>query len=413
MERFPLMALAGVNLLLIGFLIRAEDWSQWRGPERSGLAVGKSAPENWPDELTELWKVKVGEGHSSPVLEGARVYQFARADGEEVLYCLNVQDGKELWHYHYEAPYEVNPAAHQHGKGPKATPTVADGRVYLMGINGTLTCVRASDGQLQWRKTYGEEFKETAPLYGAASSPLVARELCIVQVGGHDEGAIVAIHAKTGEEKWRCPIDGPGYASCVAVNMTGEHQIITQTQTHLVGLRLESGETLWKRPFKTEYDQNIITPVIHQDRVIFSGYGQPLMAGRIELTDQGFHFRDEWNNKNHSLYMSTPVVRGNLLFGMSHRLSGHLFCVDASTGSTQWQTKGRFGDNAAIILLGDVLLIQNTEGQLFIVRATGAKYELLREYTVADSPTWATPALDGRRLFVKDRQHLRAYRLGN
>ena len=402
--------LLGSALTLI-YALQAEDWPQWRGPERTGVAIGQTPPEEWPNELTEIWKVKVGEGHSSPVVVSGRVYQFARVDNDEVIYCLDAKTGKEVWQVRYEAPYEVNPAAQAHGKGPKATPTVVNNRVYTQGINGTLSCVRASDGQLFWRKTFSDDFKETAPLYGVASSPLVTQGLCIVQAGGPDHGAIIAYHAGTGEEKWRRETDGPSYASSIYAEMTGERQIITQTQNWLIGLRFSSGDVLWKHPFKTDYDQNIVTPVVHEERLIYSGFNHPLSAARIDLNAQGFHFREEWTNRAHPLYMSSPVIRGNLLFGMSHRLSGHLFCVDITTGNTQWQTRGRFGENAAMVLLGDMLLIQSTEGKLTVARATGAKYEMLHEYTVSEQATWATPALDGTQIYIKDRTQLMAYRL--
>ncbi|HTU25953.1 MAG TPA: PQQ-binding-like beta-propeller repeat protein, partial [Pirellulales bacterium] len=160
----------------------AEDWTQWRGAGRDGVALDLAPRKAWPAELEQKWQIEVGLGHSSPVVAGDRVFIFSRQIDQEVVRALSQADGKEIWRKSYPAPYEVNPQAAGHGKGPKSTPVVADGRLFTLGIGGILSCWDAASGELKWRKDFAKQFKHTSPLYGTAMSPLVDHGRLIVHV---------------------------------------------------------------------------------------------------------------------------------------------------------------------------------------------------------------------------------------
>jgi outer membrane protein assembly factor BamB len=388
-------------LVLTPVLVRAADWPQWRGPNRDGVVEGFAAPARWPKTLKEHWRVTVGEGHASPVVADGKVYQFARQKDDEVLLCLEAATGKEVWRASYPAPYEMHAAALTHGKGPKSTPTVSGGKVYTLGIGGILSCFDARTGAVRWRKEFAQQYPRTSPLYGTAMSPLVEGGLCIAHVGGHDKGALTAFDAETGAVKWSYDGDGPGYASPIRATLAGERQVVTQTQNYVLGVTAATGQLLWRVPFKTDYDQNIITPVLYKDLLIYSGENQPITAVRLEKQGSALTPKEVWSNKAHALYMSSPVLKGNLLFGLSHRRSGQLFCLDADTGKTLWQTDGRLGENAALLQSGPVVFVLTNPGQLLVVKADAARYELLAQYQVTDSPTWAHPAPLGDRFLIK------------
>src|SRR3954470_7212611 len=129
----------------------AEDWPQWRGPNRDGKVTGFTPPATWPKQLGEKWKVKVGEGDATPALVGDKVYIFSRQDADEVLTCVSATDGKEAWHKSYPATEVVSGAAAQH-PGPRSSPAVADGKVVTLGVAGILTCWNAADGNILWQK---------------------------------------------------------------------------------------------------------------------------------------------------------------------------------------------------------------------------------------------------------------------
>jgi outer membrane protein assembly factor BamB len=409
----PAMAAGeGAAKVLANAKAAAIEWPQWRGPNRDGVAMGVTTPRAWPRELKEQWRVTVGVGHASPVVSGGRIYQFARIGEEEVLLCLDAASGKELWRTSGGAiAYEMNPAARGHGKGPKSTPIVSGGRVYTLGITGVLSAHDAKTGKLAWRKEFSKEFPSTSPLYGTAMSPVVEKNLLIAHVGGHDRGALMAFDAATGAVRWRYDADGPAYSSPVVATLGGARQVFTFTQKEFVSVSAATGKLLWKLPAKTHYDTNCNSPVIYKDTVIFSLEGQGLVAVRPTRQGANWTAAEVWRNRENELYMNSPVLEGDVLYGLSVRKKGQLFAVDAATGKTLWQGPGRAGENAALILTPGALLALTNEANL-VVLATGSKeYAPAAQYTVAQSQTWAHPVFMGDRILVKDETTLASYSL--
>jgi len=374
------------------------DWPQFRGPNRDGVAGAFEVPARWPDSLVRQWKVEVGIGHASPILVGNRVYAFARRGDREVMQALDAATGKIVWQTGYDAPVTVNPAAKAHGPGPKSTPTFAAGRLYTLGMGGIVTAFDASKGSILWQKPGGS----VLPLYGTAASPLVDRGLAIVHVGGHDKGALTAFDAATGNPRWMWSGDGPSYASPVLADIDGVRQVITLTQKNVVAVSADTGSLLWQRPFSTEYDQNIITPLVAGRTVIIGGYQQPTTALLITKKGAGWTIEEAWSNPAVSLYMADAVMTGGSLFGLSHRNSGQYFLLDLKTGKTTWTGQPRQAGNAAISRAGDVLFALEDDAELVVGKAGSEGLQVLKRYTLADTATWAQPVISGNRIFVKD-----------
>ncbi len=389
----------GICLLIAGALSSA-DWPEWRGPHRDGVIAGE--PSNWPEKLNLKWKVAIGEGHASPILAGASIYTFTRLNGEETLTSLDPSNGKLRWQQHYPAPYKVNPAAESHGQGPKSTPLYSNGRVYTFGISGILSSFDAETGKLFWRKDFAQRYKEGAPDYGTAMSPVVDGGLLIVHAGGTKTGALAALDAMTGDVKWTWDGDSPAYASPIVVDLGGVRQVVTQTKSKIVGVAAATGQLLWSMPFTTEYDQNIVTPVLYKDLLIFSGINKGVFAVRLVHTGAKWSTQTVWQNHDVSMYMNSPVLAGGLLFGFSHLKKGQIFCLDARTGVTQWTGPPRGGDNAALLASSSTLLALNPDAQLLIARPTAKGLGEIRKYEVADSPTWAHPVVLPDGVLIKD-----------
>lgn len=383
----------------------AQDWSQWRGHNRDGAVASFTAPRVWPDKLKTIWKVPVGIGHSSPVVVGRRVYLHSRQDESEVASCFDLDTGKQLWRDSYPTPYMMNPAAVSHGKGPKSTPVAYNNKLYTFGISGILSCYDTATGKVKWRKEFSKLFKATAPLYGAATSPLVHNGLVIAHVGGHDSGALTAFNAETGEVKWSWTGDGPGYASPLVFESGGVSQIVTQTQESIAGFSATTGQLLWQVGFKIEYAQNIVTPVAYKQTLIVSGLDMGTMAIRANKRGKKWTPEQVWNTEA-SMYMSSPVVIGDYLYGFSHKRKGQFFCIDARTGKTLWSSTGRDGDTAAMVAAGQFLLMLTDGAELIVARSDPKQFEVLKKYSVADSPTWAHPVVVGKTILVKDLSNL-------
>lgn len=399
-----LLALASVGA-------EAADWSQWRGPNRDGKAVGFQAPQKWPSQLTKGWSVEVGIGHASPLIVGDSAFVFARDDEKEVVRKLALETGKEAWRYSYPAPYEMDPSAQGHGKGPKSTPAYADGRLFTFGISGILCCLDAKTGKLLWRHDFAKEYAKTSPQFGTAASPLVVGDLVIAHVGGKDKGALTAFDVKTGKPRWQWTGDGPAYASPILLTLGSAKQIVTQTQKRCVGVALEDGKLLWSLPFNTPYEQNSVSPVAIGNIVVFGGTRQPTFACRIRRTGTEWEAESLWQTSEATLYMSTPVAVGQRLYGFSERQRGQFFCLEAMSGEMLWQSAGRQGDNAAVFEAGGAILALTTGADLLVFQRSGNSLSEVARYRVASSPTWASPAIEGKRILIKDENALTLWEL--
>ncbi|MBM3242482.1 serine/threonine protein kinase [Candidatus Poribacteria bacterium] len=380
----------------------AQEWPQWRGPKRDGMITEFTAPQVWPDSLKLKWKIPVGTGHSSPVVTDGRIYIHTRQNEEEVVSCLNLENSELLWRKNYPVSYTMNSAATGHGKGPKSTPVLHGGKLYTLGISGILSCFDARTGALKWRKEFSKRFSNTSPLYGTAMSPLVEKGLLIAHLGGHDNGALTAFDVETGNVKWSWEGDGPAYASPIVVELEGTRQIVTQTQNYCVGISAVTGELLWRIPFTTMYDQNIVTPVLYNEMLIFSGVNKGTMAIKVIKKGNDWSTEQIWHNPKVSMYMNSPVLSGDLLFGFSPQRSGHFFCLDVRTGSTLWTSDDQQGENAAILSAEEVLFFLTNNAKLFVVKRNVNGFEPIIQYTVADSPTWAHPVILGNQILIKD-----------
>jgi len=381
---------------------RSSDWPQWRGPNRDGAIASFSPPRAWPDTLTRKWKIDVGLGYASPILVGNRVYIFSRRADNEVLAAIDAETGRELWTRSYAAPFTLNPAAARHEKGPKSTPTFANGLVYTLGMTGIVTAFNAADGAPRWHTAAPPQ----QPLYHTAMSPLVDRGMTIVHVGGHDKGALTAFDAATGAVKWQWTGDGPSYGSPIAADLGGTRQVIVLTQENIVGVAEATGELLWQRRFATEYQQNAITPILYGDTIVVSGLEKPVTAFRAVKRGAQWVTENAWENSEVALYMTNAVIARDTLFGMSHKNSGQFFALDAKTGKTLWKSAPRQAANTALLSSGDLLFMLKDDGELIVAKASPTAFEPVKRYTVADSATWAQPTIAGNRIFIKDTNSL-------
>ena len=373
------------------------DWPQWRGPNRDG-SVRTALPDQWPDALKKRWEIPVGAGHASPVVSGNRVVVIARQGDQEIVRALDVTSGKEIWRTAYQAPYLVNPAAWAHGPGPKSTPAIAGGRVFTLGIGGTLSAFDLASGTLLWRVAA----PAVLPQYGTATSPLVDGPSVIAHLGGDGHGALTSFDSATGAPRWRWTGDGPAYGSPIIATFGGVRQVIAQTQKHLVGLNASTGTLLWQLPFASDFDQNAFTPVVFQDLLINAGMDEPLTAIRPTLDRGKWIVETVWTNPQTPMFLSSPVVIGGTIYGLTVRSRGQFVAIDAKSGKTLWTTQGREGENASMLGSGSWLLASTTDGNLIVARANPRQYEEVRRYQIADSALWAHPAITGGSIIVKD-----------
>lgn len=413
--QFPL-GFAAAALALAATAAGQEDWPGFRGPNRDGQVTGWTEamgdPHRWPESLEQRWRIPVGLGHASPVVHDGTVFAFAREGGDEVLRAVQPTDGTEVWRASYPAPYTMNSAAVGHGPGPKATPDIAAGRIFTLGISGILSAWDTGDGSLLWRRPPDPRFGGAeSPLFGAGSSPGAspAGDVVLVHLGGPDNGTFAVLAAATGETVWELAGDGPAYVSPTVVEVAGVQAIPTMTEERIVLLAATDGRVLWEMPFTTPYDQNIVNPVVlpGSEVVIFAGLGNPTFAVRFrEAPDGSLSGETVWEAGESPFYMSNPVLAGDRLIGFSERNSGQFVAMDPRTGVDLWRSPPRQGENAALLVAGNTVLALTDQAELFILDPAAATFEPLRRYEVAPSPTWAHPVPLGDGVLVKDETHL-------
>lgn len=417
--------------------VLAQDWPQWRGPNRDGRVVGFTPPKTWPQELASKWKVAVGEGVATPAVVGDKVYVFSREDGYEVIRCVEASTGKELWQDKYEALGVDGPA--RPFSGPRSSPTVAEGKIVTVGVRGRLSCLDVASGKVLWRK---DDFQGAVPGFYAASSPIIADGLCIAQLGGRGGGAIVAYDLATGNEKWRATGDSPAYASPVLMTVSGETLIVAQTEGKMVAVRAADGKIAWESAGGQGggrgggpgggRDYKAATPIVEGQTIFTAGRGTK--AVKIEKEGDGFVGKELWNNPDISVQFNTPVLKNGLLFGLTP--GNELFCVNAQNGEKLWTApagtagggggapggpggpgggpagggRGRGGGGGAgfgsIIDAGSVLLALTPASQLIVFEPSEKAFTEVARIKVADTPTHAHPAISGNRVFVKDQNSL-------
>jgi outer membrane protein assembly factor BamB len=377
----------------------ATDVTQWRGANRDGVVTGFTAPAAWPEQLTQRWKVDVGTGYATPLVVANRVYVFSRQGEEEVMSALDVASGKVIWRTAYAAPFEMNSAAKVHGPGPKSTPVFSNGRLYSIGMTGTVTAFDASSGKQLWQKPGAPP----VPMYTShAFSPVIEGNTVIFHVGGHDKGALTAYDINSGAVRWTWPGDGPGYGSPIVGDFGGVRQLVTITQGKLVGVDARTGALLWERPLVSPNFTNSITPVKYGDSVIVWGHGGPMTAFTIARRDTKWVTETAWENADLPGRMSNSVLDGDVMFGLTSRNMGQYYGVDAKTGKTLWASDPRQAGNVAMARAGNILFSLENDGELVIFRTSRTGFEVLKRYKVAETETWAQPAISGNRIFVKD-----------
>jgi outer membrane protein assembly factor BamB len=382
--------------------VSAQGWTQWRGPNRDGMARDFVAPAQWPENLKLIWKTEVGSGYSSPVVSKDRAWIHTRRDEKETVSCLDLKTGKILWAMSLPVAFTQNQYAREMGKGPHSTPVLYDGNLYTLGVTATLSCFNAATGELKWRREFGAP--DTSKMFcGTAFSPVVDQGNLIVYTGDDIKGgAMFALDPATGKERWKWTGEGPGYASPIAVNIEGVRQIVTMTDKSVIGVESKTGKLLWRMPWPDEWNENIVTPVLYKNMLIISGVRKGTVAAQVTKNGAEWAVKQVWHNPEIAMYMNSPVLEGDYLFGMSSKRKGQYFCLEAATGKVLWITEGREGANAAILNVKDALLILTSDANLIVARKSAKGFEQVAKYSVADRPTYAHPAPTGKMILIKD-----------
>jgi outer membrane protein assembly factor BamB len=398
-----------VGPLLLGSPAAAGDWPQWLGPHRDAASPETVLPWKQPPEV--LWRQPVGEGNSSPVVAGGRVFIHAKVKGrdEEEVTAFDAGSGRQLWRTSYpRAAFKS-----LYGNGPRATPAVANGRVYAFGITGVLSCFDAVAGNLVWQVDTLGEFATKNLFFGMSCSPLLDAGHVLVNVGGRG-ASIIAFDAGTGKVTWKSLDDRASYSSPILIGKGPERQVLFLTQQGLISLNPADGALYWRFPLVDKLLESSTTPVQSGDMLLASSITYGSVGLRLGMKDSKPDAAELWQNPDLTCYFSTPVPVGRdqiyLITGTRPPAvfsEARLHCIETQSGKDLWSKPKVVGKyHASLLRTGDnKLLMLEEAGNLVLLDPDPREYRELARARVCDE-TWAHPALADGRLFVRDQKEV-------
>ncbi len=314
--------------------------------------------------------------------------------------CLDANTGKEIWKDSYVTGVVTGPPASH--PGPRSTPTVAEGKVITLGVNGIISCLDANTGKVIWRK---DEFTKGLPMFYTGMSPIIVDGLCIAHLGGAENGKIIAFDLLTGNIKWKWDGDGPSYSSPILMTMDGKKQVIVQTDKNLIGLTITDGKLQWQistPPMQRFYNSS--SPISDGQNLIYTGQGTGVWAVKILKQGNGFTTSEVWHNPDFNPSYNTPVLKEGSLYGLTQ--AGKLFCINAQNGQTAWADTSMHKNFGAILDAGSVMITLPSSSNLVVYKPDKSAYAEVARFKVADTPVYAHPLLVGNHIYVKDNETL-------
>ena len=421
--RFP--AIIWTSAVIFGLSgsigLRADDWPQWRGPNRDGVYSETGLLESFPAEgLKVRWRVPVGWGFSSPVVAQGRVFvtdaRLENPNVREQVLCFDEATGKSLWTYSHKAVYpdwEFVPGQEQ---GPNGTPIIRDGKVYALGPLGhRLFCLDAVSGALLWKKNLAGEYQidESAAI---SASPLIEGKLLILLIGGKPDAGVIALDKDSGKEVWKSLDEYAAHSSPIVITSGGSRQLIVWTLNSVTALDPATGKPYWREKFNAGGSAAVVsTPVFSDNRLLVNGLMLKLDAQKPSASVL-------WPDRPAQRFLSstsTALLRGDYLFcGES---SGELVCRKASTGKEVWRTDkatdSKYGSRTSIHLTvnGNSVLLFNDRGELIRARLTAEGYHEISRVALIEPAypssgrkvAWSSPAYANRHVFVRSDKELK------
>lgn len=396
MRMLPLSLLAAVLVLES----KAADWPSFRGPNHDGISTEKNWLGAWPGgQPKQLWKKNVGTGYSSMSVAEGRLFTVGNAQDTDTLFCFDANTGAELWKISYTQ--KLDPKYYE--GGPSATPTVSGGKVYFVSKQGEVRCLEAATGKEVWVRDIRKEHGVERPEWGFAGSPLILGKVLFLNAGTHG----IALDATNGDKIWISGKDASGYSSPVPFTFNGQLTLAVFAAKALIVVDPKTGQELSRCPWETMYDVNAPDPVIvGNDLFVTSGYkfldGPGTGASGALFRPSPGQSKKLWHSKEMASQLSTPVLVGGHLYGISGNgdRPGFLRCLDAKTGEVKWSSPEAPMGN--LVAADGKILWVTGNGELVIVEANPKGYKELVRAQVSGGKVWSAPVLANGKFYVRN-----------
>jgi outer membrane protein assembly factor BamB len=387
--------LAGTNL----------DWPQFLGPYRDNAIDDPGLSTDWAAHPPkQLWRQPIGAGWGSfAIVNGFAITQEQRAN-QELTTCLEAKTGTVRWQHANTTRFSEGMG----GDGPRATPTIVDGRVYVMGATGILDCLDGTTGSVIWSRNVLADAHAKNPIWGKSCSPLVIDQMVIITGGDTPGPSVLAYDKQSGNPIWQSGIDQSAYCSPTLATIAGRREITVVNGHSVSGCDLADGRLLWSFTWPGNFPKVSQTVPFDGDRVFISaGYGLGGIMLHIATDSRGDQSIEQlWNSRKLKTEFTNIAVKDGYIYGLD---DGTLTCLDSATGATKWRHAG-YG-HGQILRAGGLLIVQAEQGEVSLVEATPEKYHEMGTLQALSSKTWNNPALSGHLLLVRNDQEAACYEL--
>ena len=379
------------------------EWPGFRGPDRDSVIRGVRINTDWSaSPPVQVWRRPIGPGWSSFSVSGDLFYTQEQRGDEEMVSCYRMSTGEPVWRHSDPVRfYESNG-----GAGPRATPTINNGRVYTFGATGIVNALDARTGAVLWSHNVASESKIATPIWGFTSSPLVIDDVVIVAASG----ALAGYDRVTGKQRWFNKSKGGSYSSPHRVTIEGVEQVVFLGGPGAMSVAPADGKLLWESAWE---GGAIVQPGVTEDGDILIN-AMSMMGGlatrRLHVTHapEGWKVEERWTSRGLKPYFNDFVVHKGHAFGFDGSI---LSCINLEDGERKWKG-GRYGNGQLVLLADqDVLLVISEEGELALVSATADKFTELASFPVFDAKTWNHPVLIGDTLLVRNGEEMAAFKL--